>query len=595
MIRPSTFLPAFILFALITTVARAEPERRNNHTWDLLFIDKQNVEGKRTFAFSTPTTRWIYIGTRAKSWGGAFRVSVDDQSDILVFQDGESDTREAMRHLPAGDHTLTLHAGGTAKLYHMVVRSVPEILMHNLTDKPFDLTHEIHTELLERHVIPPINTFLVPRALVIGDHPLVPLFEKYRDSGRRWLAGYAAFGTPDVGGDSFSVDEALEFITGQEVVNSPLVHGTICDEFTGYNDVSYSNYAEAYRRLKASPEYRDKLFYIYVGNLYGNEPGRDLAASIVETGGLLAWERYLTTKSSESAAREHLDEVLTKQGQAYRDNCPGSIEHMAVCFGFFSRPGGHMANMYPGVNHKVYLDMQFHVVANDPVFKDVYGLMGYHSGYSDEETLRWMAHLFRHYGIEGRTDRATDDPYVSPHLVNGDFVDGLAGWMVDAAGENSVRAVTQEGLGFLQARDGKPQGDTAVVLTRSKNQPNRISQELQDLEPGRLYAFHMMVGDFGDLSNGQTAAVQVQFGKAVQLGDKSHSKTFHNPPHRKVPPYDGEETKAWWTYHRHLFRARSDTAKVTISDWAGLDNPGGPTGQEIVMNYIQVHPYFASE
>lgn len=569
-----------------------EPKRLNNHTWEVLRLDKQEISEDRTLTFTTLTDRWLYLGTRVKAHGGRISLSVDEQEDILVFEKGESDTREAMRELPAGEHTLSIRAEGASKVYYLVVRSIPEILLHNFTDQPFGKFETTHADYLEKYIIPPINTFITPKAIVVKEHHLFPLFEKWRPSGRRWHSSYSAMGTPDIGGDSFTGAEALAYISTRETVNSPLMDGTICDEFTGYDDESYINYGHAYRRLKETPEYRDKRFDIYVGSIYGNEPGRSLTQSIVDTGGVLAWERYLSTKATAPEARAHIEELVVSQAQEYRKHCPGSIERMAVCIGFFSRPGGHVANLYPGVNHKVYLDMQFHAVANDPVFRDVYGLMGYHSGYSDEETLRWMAHLFRHYGIEGRTDRATRDPYVSPHLVNGDFVDGLNGWDVDAAEADSVQAITREGLGFLQARDGKPEGDTAVVLVRNAGKPNRISQELRDLEPGRLYTFRMFTGDNGDLSNEEKAAVRVQLENVTYLREKSFSESFHNPPHRKHPPYDGEETKAWFTYHWHLFRARSDTATVTLADWAGDEAPGGPEGQQIVMNYIQVHPYF---
>ena len=62
--------------------------------------------------------------------------------------------------------------------------------------------------------------------------------------------------------------------------------------------------------------------------------------------------------------------------------------------------------------------------------------MTYAASYTDEETIRWGSHLFRHYGIQGRGDRATLDPYDSPHLANGDFADGTKGWETAPAAAN---------------------------------------------------------------------------------------------------------------------------------------------------------------
>jgi hypothetical protein len=37
---------------------------------------------------------------------------------------------------------------------------------------------------------------------------------------------------------------------------------------------------------------------------------------------------------------------------------------------------------------------------------------------------------------------------------------------------------------------------------------------------------------------------------------------------------------------------RPGTARLTISDWADERNPGGPIGQEMVYNFVEVQPYF---
>jgi len=570
------------------------PKRLNNFTWELLQVQGQVIRTEQTLTFTTPKKGWVYLRATVKAETGRLRFSIGEDS-LLELGGGEQTTKETMRQLPAGEHRLRIQTDGAGTLDRLVIRSIPAILLHNFTDQPSGRFETTHADYLEKHIIPSVNTFVLPRAIVVGDHPLVPLFHKWRNSGRIWLSSYNSLGTPDVGKQRFSADEAFDYISSRTVVTSPLIDGTLCDEFVGYNDVSYSNYAEAFRRLKATPRFKDKLFWIYMVTIHSSPHGRALANSIIETGGVLAWERYLTTKPTEAAARAYLREVLVEEARHYREQCPGSIEHMAACFGFYSKPGGHLANLYPGVNHKVWLDMQFHLAANDPAFRDLHGLMGYHSAYSDEETLRWMCHLFRHYGIEGRKDRATSDPYISPHLTNGDFVKGLDGWTIDAAEDDSVRAVTHEGLGFLQARDGKPQGDTALLTVRSAKRPNRVSQELRNLEPGRLYTFRMMTANYDDLSKEQKPAVGITIEDVTRIPAKSFSHRFHNPAWRKVPPYDGEAKKAWHTYHWHVFRARQETARITITDWSSQTKPGGPVSRRLVFNYIQVHPYFESK
>jgi hypothetical protein len=44
-------------------------------------------------------------------------------------------------------------------------------------------------------------------------------------------------------------------------------------------------------------------------------------------------------------------------------------------------------------------------------------------------------------------------------------------------------------------------------------------------------------------------------------------------------------------YHFWVFRAKDRTAKLTISDWADERETGGPIGQELMVNFVEVQPY----
>ncbi len=133
-----------------------------------------------------------------------------------------------------------------------------------------------------------------------------------------------------------------------------------------------------------------------------------------------------------AAARAYLDTAL---GQTIGDWCrtmPGAEAHLIACLGTFSQPPESL-DINPATNHKVFLDMQLNLLANDPRCLGLYGVMTYLSSYTDEETVRWMGRLFRHYCIEGKSRPYCDDPYVLPHLRNPDFEDGTSGWTVSAA------------------------------------------------------------------------------------------------------------------------------------------------------------------
>ena len=50
--------------------------------------------------------------------------------------------------------------------------------------------------------------------------------------------------------------------------------------------------------------------------------------------------------------------------------------------------------------------------------------------------------------------------------------------------------------------------------------------------------------------------------------------------------------KPWLNRYLLTFRPTETTATLTLSDWADDKNPGGPIGQELMYNFIEVQPYF---
>ena len=44
-------------------------------------------------------------------------------------------------------------------------------------------------------------------------------------------------------------------------------------------------------------------------------------------------------------------------------------------------------------------------------------------------------------------------------------------------------------------------------------------------------------------------------------------------------------------YHWRVFMAKETTTKLTVTDWQHDQQPGGPIGQELMFNFIEVQPY----
>ena len=101
----------------------------------------------------------------------------------------------------------------------------------------------------------------------------------------------------------------------------------------------------------------------------------------------------------------------------------------------------------------------------------------------DEETVRWMGRLFRHYCIEGRSTMLSRDPLVLAHLQNPDFEKGPAGWSVAEAEPGSITFKRSPGSNSSGPMLWKC---ACVVMGSSVSRPsNMIAESKMRLVDGR--------------------------------------------------------------------------------------------------------------
>ena len=216
-----------------------------------------------------------------------------------------------------------------------------------------------------------------------------------------------------------------------------------------------------------------------------------------------------------------------------------------------------------------------------------------------EETVRWTAKLYRHYGIEGKTNLLSNEygfRYRLTYLRNPDFDEGTEGWTVAQAEPGSVNTGTMQGFGKLEGRvRGSSRGDNFVRMKRSARKPNRVVQQLKGLEPGRLYSLKMFTADYHTFQSGtvskQKHAVEIRIDNAEIIPDRAFQAVIQSRWGQEVPPFS-RERQPWLNYYWRLFRETGTTADLTISDWASAEEPSGPIGQELMFNFIEVQPYF---
>lgn len=556
----------------------------NNFVTELL-SEKQGPSGGLAagYSFANPREGWVFLVSTARTGSPGAAIELDGKSLHAHTAGGP---RESMRYLRAGAHEIQIKSPG--ELERLVVRAIPELGYTNYDSSPqVPQFGPFDSGFLAKHVLPNVN-LMVSNGLADKADPTRQVMRRWKAEGKRWLVqcsvpGLRTTATP-------SVEECEKFWSDHPGMADGLSDGLIVDEFGGGEDPRYAAWTEAVRRIADRSSLRGKLFYPYTAPMYGATASRRFIETVFATGGRVAFERYLPEQRSESAARAYLSAMLARPIAEWSQATPGAVGRMIVTIGVFSAPPESL-DVNPGVNHKVFLDMQLRLLANDPGCFGLGGVMTYLASYCDEETVRWMGRLFRHYCIDGRADLLSRDPYLLPHLRNGDFADGLSGWTVKAAAPESMAAKPAPGLSWLEGRYPMTrQGDTALSMRRTSRAPNEISQTLRALQPGRLYSLRFFTADGKDLSAKAKHAVAVRLEGAQRLPERSFQNVFANCYSHHWGPYDAKHT-AWMNYHWIIFRADAPEATLRISDWLTPKEPGGPAAQELLVNFVQVQPF----
>jgi hypothetical protein len=571
------------------------PHLRNNLVTELL--DVASVQKKAAYTFQNPRDGWVFISMIPGAGETTVSLAPAPKAEARVLRGVENGTAlEIMRLLSAGAYRLHVRGEDSSRL---VVRAIPELIYTGLgygcgtrADKsspwlesfgPYDWRFLEDNKLLEN-----FNVILErgdPRPQNV--RPL----EAWRAQGKKVLT--ASF-----------VDwlkTRLESITADAVFTewskygfeTDGIYGTLMSEFGdgSWQANDYPAMIEVVKRLSKEPKFKDKVFYPFTyHSMVQGEHTTTFLKTVLDADYRYADERYLEERPTETEALDYIDAALRQHLLSYQKVFPDCARQLIMNLGLMSIP--HLTqDVNPAVDYKVFLDMQMNLIANDPAFRGIYGVSWYHSAYADEEVMRWSAKLNRHYCIEGRTDRLTTDPYELPHLKNPDFDDGLDGWTLDPAEEGSIVAGEAEHYGMLQGRfKSKGEGNRFLVTRRSANAPNRVSQSVVNLTPGRLYSLRMYVCDRRDLAEGRSVRKSHDVTMAIDGGELLPGRSFREVVFNERA-YAGfsSEHPLYMTYQRIVFRAAGATARLVISDWD--TRPVGPIGQELAINYVQLQPY----
>ncbi len=566
------------------------------------------------FPFTRVREGWIFLGATFAGAGTA-RITLDPSSrpDVVIVHEPRDGRRaEAVRYVGAGRHRCRVECTGSLRIDRLVVRAIPELIHCGLGFDPAIRSYgRYDLDFLGREILPNVTTLIVPPGIQLP--PTV--VHGWHRQGKRFVA--------EVGVDAQGRTAADHFAYWTRFLDrSPFLDGLIVDEFIVNRPSTrpgavvsaerqarvlrerqrHRVYEEAIRQLRADARYKDKSLYAYIGGsakkLNPEMIGPTFIRTLVNSHCRIALERYLHEMSSEKGSRQALEDFV--EGIAdWEAREPGVKEHLVVTFGLFSMPPGGL-NKLPNVDYHVWMDEQMNVLANHPLLAGVGGVEWWTSLLADEETVRFVGKLYRHYAIEGRTDRLTRDPLFTNHLRNADFQDGLADWTVRLAEAGTIQARRFPRYGRIEGRFmglGRPAdpehiGDTFLWMKRTPRGPNRFSQTIKNLEPGRLYSMKMFSSDYRDLVDPKkkTRHEATPFiGQVVLEGvevdpKRSFTEMYASSPEPRIP--------VWITYHWKVFRAKGTTARVIVSDWRDQNAAAaGPFGQEQTFNFLEVQPY----
>ena len=549
-------------YSVVDTPAQAVDSGRRLNNLVRELVSEKIAQNVAECNFSLAKDSWVFLALKKP----CAKVLLDG---VEVINE-EALGGETFRRVDAGRHVVKVIGGKNAML---TVRKVPEIFnyppcfnSHVLENGKYDW------DFCERFVFPASavqNAGYIPK-----DRRLL-----HKRRGGVWLA---SLGTSSIA----SADELYSLLSKSRGITASIYDGVTCDEQFFQKPGKLVHYTAGLKRF-CLEDAGDRLVYSWaVGR--PSSPGIDqeffsACANASRGRGRVLSEIYCRPEKTEAAARVYLDEYIKGTLSALSGIYPGAYDSIGLILANFNQIPILSVHHYPEVDLKYFLDMQFHLIANDPAFDNL-GCVGYWgSYYADREFLRWSMALLRHYCVEGRSEMLSGRygyRYLPGHVVNGDFRDGLEGWTVFG----DVRVDKVNGLGeTLESRwySGSI-GDDFATLKKGKGATSQVAQDIKHLVPGRLYCLKCCMFDVKAVKKGEKCdrrvELDVSFDGATVLKDLSWRHIDRRTTGKKPNPAVNLE--------QIVFRADATVATLRISNNAAQE------GSELGVNFISLCPYY---
>lgn len=547
-------------YALKSKVEAPTPARRMNNLTVEYYHEPVRVDETVERRLVLARNGWVMIRAAAE------RVTVDGKPVITP----ETPRHETFRELTYGEHVIRVEG---AKGGDLIVRGIPELFNYCIAPSVVKENPPFDWEFAEKYVLPGVTTLNGGR---IGEDRVRGL----KDRGYIWLANMSS--------SRLQTDDEILSRLAASKINRDCFDGVTCDEqYTSQPDV-ISRYADGLWRYAHPQGKRVYSWVIGAPNSVGVD--HDLTSVSVNAtrgkGRLLA-ELYAKTCPTEAEARDYVRDWFGRTFGQFDLFSPVYRPHCGIILGNYCQMPRISLWGNVEVDFRYYLDLQFNMIANDPTFAGL-GCAGvWGSYYAEEEVHRWTFMLMRHYFIEGHREMLSPKygfRYISGHLANGDFSEGLTGWT--ATGR--VTTGRREGLGwYSEGRRSQPEGagDTFAVLTRETNAVASVTQVVRGLVPGREYCLRYAVLNAEDVAAYRRGKMRRYALKAV-LPDGVRVNRAMSWAHDD----DREKTKgpspAPRANVRHVvFTANASELPIVFTTAAAKP------GASFALNAVSVHPY----
>lgn len=594
-----------------TQSSHAEPRRLNNLVHELLNVSAPRVE--QVYTFENPRDGFVWIEMNADTYArGQLRAQIDDQTPedaAIVTTDTRlypADAMEAMCHLPAGEHRLTITGSGLYELRRVRVHAIPNLLYwahieHNPYDNDYDLNYR--WEWLLDNVLANYTHLVVLNRMFQDDsvrEKTAKDIAQWRAMGRKVLGRYSIPYRDRPAGES--PEEGLEEHTFQyykRILEDPLVDGVMADEFVP-TLATQAPRTEAWsaailRVMKAFPE---KTFHAAQGRKYtdGFDPLLQVAMALDNV--YIAPQHYYNEDSntqSEDALRRNIHKWSVEDAlPTFEEKFPGIQKKTDLLVNLASISPNWSGDRDPDINFKKLLDIQLQIVASEPEYRDLASVGFWKSTKTNEEMIRFITAAFRHYFIEGSAEPFYAEPYRLTHLRNGGFAQGLDGWRVTETESGSVGVVdVGAGTGFSKHQGRRvPEGKKMLGMKVVASGAHHLRQQLGDLKPGKLYSLEFYTANRNQLAEKQLHPVHVTVDDGKIVKQRKLVMSHRHPEVGQDGEATGQVIRVVWNHHYFVFEAEGETAELTVTDWPDGTFNESFEGNVILYDFFQVQPYF---